>query len=181
MASWKLNDEQRRFAAEKHDEVVLGFLSVKRLDKDEYLDVVYEKYLYAVYIYLERPELRRYSFKTIAYRQMMSAVKDYWTYLNRDKQGLSADLSLKGLRAWESSNGASFRLDEYADAADQWRQIEPLLTEKEVDALRFKAIGYTYPEIAEQVGITSSGVGSRFYRMRLRLKRGGLLPTGGAL
>lgn len=188
MANWKLNDEQRKFAEEYHDEVVYGFLATKKLSRDEYLDIVYEKYLYAVRIYLERPELReKYTFKTIAYKQMMAAVKTYWTYLNHPKRkevavlSLNADDCMRGVRARESCTGASSRLYERAEAADQWRKIAPLLTEKETDALRFKAQGYTYREIAEQVGITCSGVGSRFHRMRSRLRANGFAIQGGCM
>lgn len=188
MASWKLNNEQRTFAEEHHDEVVYGFLTSKKLNRDEYLDIVYEKYLYAVHIYLERPELReKYAFKTVAYGQMMAAVKTYWTYLNRPKRkatailSLNADDCLRGIRARESCTGVSARLYEKAEAAEQWNQIAPLLTKKETDALLFKAQGYTYREIAKQVGISCAGVGSRFYRLRLRLRANGLALHEGDL
>lgn len=184
MSSWKLNNEQRQFAAEHHDKVVYGFLSARQLEQDEYLDIVYPKYLYAVHIYLERPELQRYSFKTVAYRQMMAAVKDYWTYLNRPKRKApavpmkNADQLMRGMRETEI---VPARMYERVDAIEEWRRIAPLLTEKETDALRFKAMGYTYPEIAAEIGISSSGVSSRIYRLRMRLRANGLMPAGGAV
>ena len=59
--------------------------------------------------------------------------------------------------------------------------IAPLLTEKEADALRFRVLGYTYREIAGQIGISCSGVGSRFQRLRTRLRANGLAVQKGCL
>jgi len=42
-------------------------------------------------------------------------------------------------------------------------------------------MGYTYPEIAAEIGISSSGVSSRIYRLRMRLRANGLMPAGGAV
>ena len=45
------------------------------------------------------------------------------------------------------------------------------MTEKEQEVVKLKAYGYTYREIATQCGLSIKAVGSRFARMRRRLKQ----------
>lgn len=82
--NWKLTPEQQDFAAEHHDRIVFGFLRRKKLNHDdEYYTVVIYQYLYSVKIYLERPELRKWTFQAIAWRNMSGAVYRYWQKENR--------------------------------------------------------------------------------------------------
>lgn len=170
MGNNPLTEEQRAFAEKHHDEVVYGFLKKKGLDTDEFWNVVILKYLYAVRIYLERPELQKLSFKTVAYKQMRSALCDHWTYLNRPKR----KATVFSLDAYDSGNnerlGTGAILYEQYEATEAWQSIMPLLTEKEMNSLQMKAHGYSYREIASEAGITYSGICSRFYRMRCKAR-----------
>lgn len=49
------------------------------------------------------------------------------------------------------------------------------MTPKEKEVVHLKADGYTYREIAEKCSITIYGVGSRFSRMRRRIRNMALL------
>ena len=64
-----LTEAESEFAAEHHS-VIYGYLRKAGLPEDDFYDVVVFGYLRAVRKYLARPELRKYSFSTIAYRAM---------------------------------------------------------------------------------------------------------------
>lgn len=64
-----LTDEQKRQAEENHD-LVYAFLQANHLPESQYYDVVIFGYLCAVQEYCEKPELRRYSFSTVAWKRM---------------------------------------------------------------------------------------------------------------
>lgn len=172
--TYKMTEEQKAFAEQHHDEVVGGFLAKKQLDYDEYWGVVILKYLYAVRIYLEKPELQIYSFKTIAYRQMYSAVHDYWTYKNRPKRKANVvsldDFDSYGAGIKEHLIHASTPVMEQIEAVEAWSQVKLSLSEKELDAIQKKADGYSYREIARQSGISYSGICSRFFRARAKAR-----------
>lgn len=50
-------------------------------------------------------------------------------------------------------------------------ELMTYMTEKEQEVVKLKAYGYTYREIATQCGLSIQAVGSRFARMRRRLKQ----------
>lgn len=62
-----LTEAESEFAAEHHS-VIYGYLRKAGLPEDDFYDVVVFGYLRAVRKYLARPELRKYSFSTIAYQ-----------------------------------------------------------------------------------------------------------------
>ena len=80
-----LNPEQQQFAEQNH-QIVECFLSKKRLDADEFYDVVIFGYLLAVQEYLEKPRLSDYAFSTIAWRNMNDCLinEDYGNVLERN-------------------------------------------------------------------------------------------------
>ena len=67
--------------ARQNIQTVAGFLGHHRLTDDWY-DIVIFRYLLTVQNWLDRPELHRYAFSTIAWRAMSSAVSN-----ERRKQG----------------------------------------------------------------------------------------------
>lgn len=168
-----LTDEHRDFATNHHDEVVYGFLGSRKLSRDQYYDVVILKYLYAVQIYSDRSELQKYSFKTIAYRAMTSALNSYWRKMGRPKYSTPV-LSLNSM--YDHGFEEKLSMSEYPEihshieAAQDWQQIKRTLTAKELEVLQKRAEGYTYRELARDTGITYSGVSSRFYRMRKKAR-----------
>ena len=75
-----LTQAESDFAAEHHD-LIYGYLNQAGLPEDDFYDISVFGYLRAVRKYLARPELRRYSFSTIAYRAMSCDVhhsREYW-------------------------------------------------------------------------------------------------------
>jgi len=163
---------QKEFASE-HIKLVDQFLSYRGLPEDEYYDVVIFGYLSAVQNYDEHPGLSRYSFSTIAWRQMNDALHDYYIHANRLKRK-AVTISFQKV----PENG--FSLDELIpcrkntlqERAADWMyvlEVMSCLTDTEQKMVRLKANGLTYPELAEIFGITPKGISSRFHRMRRRL------------
>ncbi len=72
-----LTEQESAFAAEHHG-LIYRYLSNKRLDEDEYYDVVVFGYLNGVRKYFRREELRKqYSFTTLAWGGMDSCLSNY--------------------------------------------------------------------------------------------------------
>lgn len=76
-------------------QTVAGFLAHYRLTDDWY-DVVIFRYLLTVQNWLDRPELHRYAFSTIAWRAMSSAVSNERRKQLRRIRPVSLDAPLPG-------------------------------------------------------------------------------------
>lgn len=87
-----LTEAERSFAAEYHG-CVIHYLRSRKLDYDEWYETCVFAYLKAVQIWFSREALHKYSFTTIAYRKMTSAVKDVY----RDKQRRPQTVSLNDI------------------------------------------------------------------------------------
>lgn len=83
-----LTAEEQAFAEQNHS-VLVWYLSTNKLDKSEFYDVAAIGYLQAVKKWFARPELRQWSFSTIARQSMRSRV-----YQERQKQGRLPTVSL---------------------------------------------------------------------------------------
>lgn len=166
-----LTQEQQQFAEQNH-QIVECFLSRKRLDADEFYDVVIFGYLLAVQEYLETPRLTdNYAFSTIAWRNMNDCLINEYTYWNREKR--SAAICPLEEERLSIDRLLPTRIQKAAETLDSQKQLVKLLayiTPKEMEVVRLKADGYTYQEIAEKCRISVYGVGSRFSRMRQRLR-----------
>ena len=91
-----LTKEQQEFAAEHHG-LVYKFLNDNHLSEDEFYDVVIFPYLTAVRDYCNSSSAQKYSFSTIAMRQMKFRLCDYFRAQERHKRNaeiLSIHLSL---------------------------------------------------------------------------------------
>lgn len=76
-----LNRSEQEFAIEHHD-LVIRFLAINHLPAVDWYDVVIFRYLGSVYRWFNRLDLHYYSFSTIAFNAMRSAVGH-----EREKQG----------------------------------------------------------------------------------------------
>lgn len=165
-----LDPSQQQFAAQNH-QIVDRFLSKKRLDTEEFYDVVIFGYLQAVQEYLERPELSSYTFSTIAWRKMNDClIKEY---MYQDCRKRSAATSLLEEEYLSIDTLLPDRMQKAAETLDNQKQLVKLLsyiTPKEREVVQLKADGFTYREIAEKCRITVYGVESRVSRMRQRLR-----------
>ena len=161
---------QKEYAA-KHINLVYRFLYQKELPVDEYYDIVIFGYLSAVQDYDEKPQLSRYKFSTIAWRQMTDSLYNHYTYLNRPKRS-AIMVSMHSQEGFSLDELLPDRKKNLQDTvSDRYRALELMsyLTRKEQVVVLLKADGYTYTEIAEKCGLTPDAVGSRFTRLRQRL------------
>ena len=72
-----LTKEQQAFATDHHG-LVYKFLNENHLPEDEFYDVVVFAYLKAVKDYFNSPSAQKFSFSTIATRQMKFRLYDYF-------------------------------------------------------------------------------------------------------
>lgn len=68
-----MNERERAFAAEHHS-LVIRFLALNHLSINEWYDVVIFRYLGSVYRWFNELELHYFSFSTIAFSAMRSAI-----------------------------------------------------------------------------------------------------------
>lgn len=80
-----LTKEQQTFATDHHG-LVYKFLNENHLPEDEFYDVVVFAYLKAVKDYFNSPSAQKFSFSTIATRQMKFRLYDYFRTQERRKR-----------------------------------------------------------------------------------------------
>jgi RNA polymerase sigma-70 factor (ECF subfamily) len=164
-----LTDSQREFAAEHH-ELVIRFLRRRRLDMNEYYDVVVFGYLSAVQQYDQRPELREYKFGTIAGKRMHASLWNHYRSLYAAKRGeipLSLDARYgEGAALSETVPSPGASVIEYAEIREKWRDIQQYATPKQLQALRLRVVGYSGTEIGEVLHISPKTASGRICRLR---------------
>lgn len=72
-----LTEEERQFAEKYHPEIY-RYLKSRRLDPEEWYDVVILRYLLSVKKWFQRPELHRWKFTTIVRQAMRSAIGNHY-------------------------------------------------------------------------------------------------------
>ena len=91
----KLTQEEADFS-EEHLSIVWWFLNEYKLPADDWFDIVVLRYLLTVKRWFTLPQLRRYSFTTLAVSAMKSAVNTERRKKNRRPQTISLDAPYKG-------------------------------------------------------------------------------------
>ena len=76
--------------------VVESFLRQERLPFDDWFDVVIFRYLRTVELWFDRPDLYKYEFSTIAWRNMRSAVWNERQKQSKQIQTISLDTPIPG-------------------------------------------------------------------------------------
>lgn len=168
----ELTSKQQLFASEHHN-LVYKFLHTKELSIEEYYDVVIFGYLLAVQEYLEKPELSRFSFSTIAWTKMMDCVVNEWIYRGRLKRRAYVESLEDETVSGSLDNLIPNRGQSMAEALDNQElaiRILSHLTPKEKEMVHLKVKGYTYREIADCCKTTIYSVNNRFYRLRKRIR-----------
>lgn len=167
----KLTPEQRIFAEENH-RLAECFIRRNSLERSEFYDVVIFGYLEAVQEYLEKPELSKYRFSSIAWIKMRESMLKEFDYLNRSKRKAVTQTYEEeyGCESQRDRVSNSMYIVETVDDRLHIRQLMPYMTAKEKEVVSMRAAGYTYREIAEVCNITIRGVSARLERMRHRLR-----------
>jgi len=167
-----LTQEQKIFA-EQHHSLVECFLGKQHLERAEFYDVVIFGYLEAVCEYLEKPELSKYRFSSIAWRKMKNCVVNEYIYRNQSKRNLFTEMYCGDYEDRLSREQVSERMNlvmENLEHRVQLGQLMSRMTVKEKEVVCMRAAGYTYREIAEHCNITIRGVSARLLKMRKRFQ-----------
>jgi RNA polymerase sigma-70 factor (ECF subfamily) len=152
-----LTPEQRRFSEDNHY-LIGSFLRWKRLSPD-YYDIIVFGYLRAVKKYFNRPELRQYKFKTIAYRDMYTDLINHYRKNSRPKRkayivsldtaiyGRDENLTLMETVGVEDNTADNIAYDSLLS------EISSVLSKDQFNIVRMRAEGYTDREIAKHQNI----------------------------
>ena len=167
-----LTEEQKIFA-EQHHMLVEQFLWKKHLERSEFYDVVIFGYLEAVQEYLEKPELSKYPFSSIAWRKMKYCMINEYIYRNCPKRNAPMGTYREDYEPALSREQVSEQMNCIARELEHRALLQQLMfhmTVKEKEVVCMRAAGYTYREIAEHCSITIRGVSARLIRMRKRFR-----------
>lgn len=149
-----LTKEQQDFAAEHHG-LVYKFLNDNHLPEDEFYDVVIFAYLKAVRDYCSHSCEERYTFSTIALRQMRFGLYDYLRTQSRQKR--HAEIISLQREAYSGSRTLDELLSVQEDAPMQDLEMSFLLhdlagriSQQQMNVVRLKRNGYGIREISSR-------------------------------
>lgn len=154
----ELGPEERLFA-EEHYRLLLKFMADRKLGDDFYGPLA-EQYLKTVQIYLGDPKLQRYAFSTILWYRLQSTLMK----IRRKELREASNKPLEELPVEPSCT------DEYGEL---WTEIQQEVSERQLELLKLKVLGYSTKQIAAMHGCTPKAVRSRIYRIRNKLKNKG--------
>lgn len=138
---------------EKNHYLVEWFLQMKRLEVNEFYDVVIFRFLEAAAAYMKKPHLRaHYEFKALAFRAMNEALSDHYRQQNALKRrGITVELTDYN----QQPNGYSCA--PYMDAMREamlLREMAEQLSRPQMAVIRLLVNGYSVVEIAKERGIS---------------------------
>ena len=140
------------------------------LEKEDIYDAALDGYMRAVQQYDERPELREYSFTTVAMGAMrwellgLIRKEARRSKLNQDSSAYEAALRFL------SDASVSGEAYEAAEFSELWDKTKKLVTVRQGNVLRLRSFGHTYAEIAERSGMNPKAVDNCLYRTRKKLR-----------
>lgn len=139
-----LTESQRRFAAENHD-LIYAFLRERRYDPDEFYDIAAFGFLRAVIRYLTKPELKGYSFSTIAWPAMHQSIANYCRAEERRRESEQK----------YAENTSKAHDDSHADLDYilLLHDLAAVSSEKQYEFASLRLQGYSIAEIARSQGM----------------------------
>ena len=149
-----------------HEEIPFSLL-----EKEDLYDAALDGYMRAVQQYDERPELREYSFTTVAVNAMrwelLGLVRKEARRRSRlNQNGAAYETALRLL----SDTPVLGEAYETVEAKELWDKTRKLVTVRQGNVLRLRSFGHTYAEIAERSGMNPKAVDNCLYRTRKKLR-----------
>lgn len=148
-----LTSEEQEFARVRHN-LIYTFLNSKKLSIYEYYDIVAIGFLYAVTLYHDREDLKKYAFSSIAWRRMDSAFSSSLQKRSATKRkgnsiavslemclGDSEEFTVMNVLPADGNIYDRVEFDEFTQAV-----LKPL-TESEKQILSMKFLGYDAKDI----------------------------------
>jgi len=158
-----LTVEQQKFAADNHG-LVYSFLNSRRLCEDDFYDIVIFGFLRAVKRYSDEPKARQYAFSTIAWREMVQSLSNYYKSLTRQKRQayvISLDsVVYRDEEALSLQEVLSTPDPLMADLETELLMLElaSRVSKRDMDVIRMKAGGYGVRDIAKTKKMSMKGV-----------------------
>jgi RNA polymerase sigma factor (sigma-70 family) len=166
MNTMALTPEQQKFAEMFHN-LIYAFLNNKSLRDDEFYDIVVFGYLHAVQEYFNKPQLQKYSFTTIAWKKMDSALSDFYKSQSRQKRH-GCTISLETMLYNKEEYPSAEKIFAVHDSLMLQLETEQLLHElasrvsqRQMTVIRMKVDGYGVKEIAREQKTTIKDVRER--------------------
>lgn len=164
--------EQQDFAATNHN-LVYDFLNKKHLGENEYYDIVIFGYLRAVQKYIQRPELHRYKFSTIAWSAMETDVKNYHNYKNRPmRKAVCYSLEQVIPNTDDLLLGSVIPTHNPIESLEDslfWMEVASVITKKQMDILQMKVAGMSEREIAREYQTSRDSIKTIFEVIKERV------------
>ena len=165
-----LTEEQREYAELQHD-IIKVYLRANRLSESEFYDVVIFGFLRAVRKYFDRPELRIYPFRSIAWRAMDTEVGNYRRAQNRQMRKAAVYSLDEGVRGCESLTLADVisvpdqRMEEL-ETSLLWCEIASAVSSQQLKILKLKMQGYDRREIARKCRLRHDALDELFEQIK---------------
>ena len=151
---------------QSHEEIPFSLL-----EKEDVYDAALDGYMRAVQQYDERPELREYSFTTVAVNAMrwelLGLVRKEAKRRSRLNQDDGAYETALRLLSDTPIFGEAY---ETVEAKELWDKTRKLVTVRQGNVLRLRSFGHTYAEIAERSGMDHKAVDNCLFRARKKLR-----------
>ena len=149
MAEIALTPEQREFATDHHG-LIYSFLRTNHLPSDEYYDIVVFGFMRAVKEYLERQDLQKYAFTTIAWHNMRHSLSNYYRNQNRHMR-----------KGFTVSMDSVVYGDEYLTLSDVLAGPDPLMRDFETDLMLHELAGRVSRQQMRVIRMKVDGYGVR--------------------
>lgn len=154
-----LTGEHKHLAELNHD-LVYKFLNENNLSEADYYDVVIFGYLCAAQEYCEKPQLKKYSFTTVAWKQMKQELFRHRKYLERKKR----DFPTVSLSELLGNTQDSLELEDVVSLENKLLEdlqlnlllhsLASQITQKQMRIIRMKLDGYRMHDIAKAEKMT---------------------------
>lgn len=157
-----LTPAQQLFATQHHG-LLLKFMCIHGLD-DDYYGMLAERYVKTVKTYLETDALHGYAFSTILWYRLKS---DLNKERRRERRAI-VPCSIEGVSEFVG------KPDDFSGSL-LWEEIESVITHRQAELLRLRAIGFSPGEIARIQNCSGNAIHCRLKRIKLKLRSAGIL------
>lgn len=144
-----LTTEQKEFASEWHN-LIYAFLNSKGKSQEDYYDIVVFGFLRAVRRYFTEPELKKYSFSTIAWQAMECDLANYYRSQTRQKR----HAYVVSLHSYDGTKALSDKAMEQFATELLLRDLEAIASPSQMEVVHLRSEGYNLREIAKKQKIS---------------------------
>ena len=152
----QLTAQEQAFASAHHG-LLLRFMRSYQLD-DEMYGALSLRYLRVVHRYLSEPGLRRYRFSTILWLNLRSVLSHELRSAGKSPVFVPVEEDTITVQDCEDEN-----------CVELWRELERILTRREMEVLCLRTEGRSYREISKACDLSFKAVAGRLYRLKKKI------------